>query len=73
MELILHEPRPARPDDGILGKGIIKVQHELPPDVCQLCRDLHDDRAAIGTACMIVLALMIVCVLRYALDWRRGR
>lgn len=78
MNPALHLPiRPVVPDadkhpDGILGKGIIKVQHELPPEVARLARDLHDDRHDIvaGFTWALVLAsivvfLMLLATVRY--------
>lgn len=74
-------PHPERPDDGLLGKGVFVVKHELPPEVRSLIQHLDEDRDNIAgyvswalwlaTAGVILAALAVV---RYVCSgWGRGR
>lgn len=76
--------RPDKPDDGrdggVLRSGALKVQHELPPELALIARDLHDDRQMIAGAALWLLVLASVLVgllglatLRYVVSgWRRS-
>lgn len=70
-ELHVRIPQPLTADAKAELRGNVHVHIDIPPEARRLMEDLHEDRAAIGIGCMVVIMLLATAVLKYFVDWRR--